>query len=117
MRIGELSARAGVSVRALRYYEEQRLLVPRRSPSGYRIYDESAVDRVGQIQLLYSAGLCSSKIAELLPCVSGDREQVIPGDGLIDSLRIEHARISRQIEEMTDSLRVLEGVIEAGTVR
>lgn len=91
--------------------------MPQRSRSGYRIYGDSAVDRVGQIQLLYSAGLCSSKIAELLPCVSGDRDRVVPGDGLIDSLRVEHDRISRQIAEMTESLRVLERVIAAGTGR
>ncbi|HEY8454664.1 MAG TPA: MerR family DNA-binding transcriptional regulator [Actinopolymorphaceae bacterium] len=59
MRIGELARRTGVSVRALRYYEEQGLLSADRSPNGYREYDESAVDRVDQIQLLYSAGLCS----------------------------------------------------------
>jgi DNA-binding transcriptional MerR regulator len=31
MRIGELAARTGVSVRALRYYEEQELLAPERT--------------------------------------------------------------------------------------
>jgi len=45
MRIGELAARAGVSVRALRYYEEQNLLASVRSPSGQRQYPDSAVDR------------------------------------------------------------------------
>lgn len=34
MRIGEPASRVGVSVRALRYYEEQDLLASARSPSG-----------------------------------------------------------------------------------
>lgn len=43
MRIGELAAKAGVSVRALRYYEEQNLLASERSPGGQRHYPHSAV--------------------------------------------------------------------------
>ena len=33
LRIGEVAAQAGVSVRALRYYEEQGLLEAERTPS------------------------------------------------------------------------------------
>ena len=45
MRIGELSRRAGVSQRALRYYEEQGLLRPARRSSGYREYGPEDVRR------------------------------------------------------------------------
>ncbi|MFC7730192.1 MerR family transcriptional regulator [Actinomadura keratinilytica] len=69
MRIGELARRTGVSTRSLRYYEEQGLLVPDRTPGGQRDYPEQAVDRVIRIQELYAAGLHSKKIAELLPCM------------------------------------------------
>ncbi|SFG86776.1 MerR family regulatory protein [Actinopolymorpha cephalotaxi] len=100
-------------MRALRYYEEQGLLASRRCPNGYREYDESAVARVGQIQLLYSAGLCSSKIVELLPCIRSDGERVIPSAGLVGDLQVERTRILRRIEEMAASLRVLDGVIAA----
>jgi hypothetical protein len=55
----------------------------------------------------------SAKIAELLPCISGNRERLVPSPGLVDSLKVEHRRIQRQIEEMGSSLRVLESVIEA----
>ena len=69
MRIGELAARSGVSPRSLRYYEEQGLLVPTRTPGGHREYPEAASDRVIRIQELYAAGLSSRKIAGLLPCL------------------------------------------------
>ncbi|MFB6640979.1 MerR family DNA-binding transcriptional regulator [Streptomyces chartreusis] len=39
MKIGELSSRTGVSVRLLRYYEEQGLLLSQRTAGGHRSYD------------------------------------------------------------------------------
>lgn len=68
MRIGELAARTGVSVRSLRYYEEQGLLASTRSGSGQRHYTDDQTERVGFIQRLYAAGLSSRTILELLPC-------------------------------------------------
>ena len=38
MRIGELSAAAGVSIRVLRHYEAQGLIQSRRSANNYREY-------------------------------------------------------------------------------
>ncbi|MER5626759.1 MerR family transcriptional regulator [Streptosporangium sp. NPDC002544] len=67
MRIGELARRSKVSTRALRYYEEQGILRSERTPSGQRIYADSAVDRVRLIQHFYAAGLGSRTIATILP--------------------------------------------------
>jgi DNA-binding transcriptional MerR regulator len=69
MRIGEIAHLAGVSNRALRYYEEQGLLTSERTPSGQRTYPESAVERVRLIQQFFTAGLPSRTILQLLPCV------------------------------------------------
>ncbi|MBU5894384.1 MerR family transcriptional regulator, partial [Vibrio cholerae O1] len=69
MRIGEVTRRAGVSVRALRYYEEQDLLRAERSSGGQRRYPDSAVDRVQLIQQLYAAGLPSRSVREVLRSV------------------------------------------------
>ena len=107
MRIGELATEAGVSVRALRYYEEQELLASERTPSGQRIYGNAAVDRVRFIQQLYGAGLSSKAILEILPCVhSGD---VTPQ--LLGRLTTERDRIDRQIAELTATRERLDGVI------
>lgn len=54
MRIGEVAERAGVSTRALRYYEEQGLLESDRTSSGQRSYAEAAVERVQLIQQFLS---------------------------------------------------------------
>lgn len=107
MRIGELADRAGVSVRALRYYEEQHLLGSDRSPSGQRLYDEDAVDRVQLIQNLYSAGLPSRTILELLPCVVTG--EVTPL--LLDRLREERDRIDEQVASLARTRERLDTII------
>lgn len=70
MRIGELATKTGVSIRSLRYYEDQGLLAPARTGSGQRVYDESAPAAVAQIRALLDAGFCSSVIRELLPSLT-----------------------------------------------
>ncbi|XVV12517.1 MerR family transcriptional regulator [Actinoplanes sp. CA-131856] len=112
MRIGELAQRASVSVRALRYYEEQGLLLSDRSPSGQRHYGEPAVDRVQLIQHLYSAGLTSKTIADLLPCV--DAKVSTPESRA--RLTAERDRIDAQIAELTVARNKLDAMIAfAGT--
>ncbi|WP_103343201.1 MerR family transcriptional regulator [Amycolatopsis sp. CA-126428] len=75
MRIGELAARTGVSVRSLRYYEQQGLLTSTRSASGQRHYTADEVERVGFIQRMFAAGLSSSTIADLFPCIDSPGEE------------------------------------------
>ncbi|MFE0719547.1 MerR family transcriptional regulator [Streptomyces rochei] len=111
MRIGELAARTGVSVRALRYYEEQDLLAAERSPSGQRRYPESAVDRVVLIQQLYAAGLSSRTIAELLPCVVDGRAT----PALIERLAAEREQVDRRITDLLHARDRLDSVLTAAT--
>ena len=68
MRIGEVAESSGVSVRALRYYEEQGLLASVRTAGGQRRYTSDAVDRVEWIQMLLGAGLSSATIRDFVPC-------------------------------------------------
>ena len=68
MRISEVSRRTGVSIRSLRYYEQKRLLCPRRLENGYRDMDEEAVQRVQTIQMYLGLGLTTEQIEEILAC-------------------------------------------------
>jgi DNA-binding transcriptional MerR regulator len=111
MRIGELATRTGVSVRALRYYEEQNLLASERSPSGQRHYPDSAVDRVQLIQQLYAAGLPSKSILDLLPCVVNG--EATPE--LLDRLAVERDRIDRHIGDLVSTRDRLDSVITNAT--
>lgn len=112
MRIGELSRRSGVSQRSLRYYEEQALLTPTRLPNGYRDYDERAVTAVRRIQILLSAGLGTSVIAEIIPCTVDDTV-VLSGKcpELIDGLAVERRRISAAISDLAAARDILDSLI------
>lgn len=108
MRIGQLARRSGVSVRALRYYEEQRLLESTRTPGGQRDYPDEALERVQLIQDLYAAGLSSRTVVELLPCVSTG----IATPAMLDQLIIERDRIAARIQDLTRAKTKLGRVIE-----
>ncbi|NRQ32785.1 MerR family transcriptional regulator [Nonomuraea sp. NN258] len=108
MRIGELAAKTGVSVRALRYYEEQHLLVAERSASGQRHYPEDAVERVWLIQQLYAAGLASKSMADLMPCVVTG--EVTPE--LLRRLGGERDRIESRIGELVKARDKLDLIID-----
>lgn len=110
MRIGELAAQAGVSVRSLRYYEEQGLLTSTRSPSGQRHYTDGEVERVRLIQCLYAAGLSSRTIAEVLPCVDSPSER--NSDEAFERLLQERDRISRHIDELLRARDALDLLID-----
>jgi DNA-binding transcriptional MerR regulator len=109
MRIGELADRAGVSVRSLRYYEDQGLLTSSRSPSGQRHYTESEVERVSFIQRLYAAGLSSRTIAELLPCV--DLPSEANTEAALERMAQERDRLSEHIAELSRTRDALDEVI------
>ena len=98
MRIGELASRTGVSIRSLRYYEEQGLLHSSRSGSGQRHYTEEEVDRVAFIQRLYAAGLSSRTIAELLPCVDLPSEE--HSDAALERMAQDRDRLSAHITDL-----------------
>ncbi|MQA32866.1 MerR family transcriptional regulator [Modestobacter roseus] len=110
MRIGEVASRSGVSVRALRYYEEQGLLEAERTPSGQRRYAEEAVGRVRFVQQLYAAGLSSKDVLELLPCVHTG----VATPAMLAHLADQRDRISRQIDELTRARERLEEIIRIG---
>jgi DNA-binding transcriptional MerR regulator len=104
MQIGELSARTGASVRMLRYYEEQGLLEPRRTESGYRTYAESDVDRVARIRCMLSAALPAGVVGKTLRFLDG--RPVIPEEPA-ERARLA-ATLSDELAALTDKIAALE---------
>ncbi|WNV87127.1 MerR family transcriptional regulator [Umezawaea sp. Da 62-37] len=111
MRIGELAAKAGVSVRALRYYEEQGLLVSQRSAGGTRHYPDTAVDQVFMIRQFYAAGLASRSIVAILPHL--DTDGVTPE--VLALLQGERDRVERLLTDLTSVRDRLDSGIATAT--
>jgi MerR family transcriptional regulator, light-induced transcriptional regulator len=62
--IKQAALRAGVSVQVLRAWERRYGIVrPDRTPSGYRLYDEAAIDRVRAMRRLVEEGWAASQAA------------------------------------------------------
>ena len=67
MKIGEVAAATDTTTKTIRYYESIGLLPePPRSTSGYRSYDEAAVDRVRFIRESQASGLSLTEISSIL---------------------------------------------------
>jgi len=72
MRIGELAELAGLSTKTIRYYEDIGILPePERTPSGYRDYDDVALERLRFIKSAQAVGFSLGEIREVL--AFGDR--------------------------------------------
>ena len=106
MRISEVTDRTGIPARLLRYYEEQKLLVPARNASGYRDYSSQDVEVARRIRQLLDAGLSTATIRTVLPCLT---ERA----GRLD-LKREQARIQASIETLAASRDAISSVIAAG---
>lgn len=61
--IGELSARTGVSVSAIRFYEEKLLIEPFRSSGGQRRFLRSSIRRISFIRIAQQLGLSIDDIS------------------------------------------------------
>ncbi|MFC5747315.1 MerR family DNA-binding transcriptional regulator [Actinomadura rugatobispora] len=99
MRIGEVARRAGVSTRALRYYEQQGLITAERDRNGYRIYEPGTVPLVRDIARLLRAGLGSQDVLRFVHCLGGPPAT----DGCGDTLAIFNERLAT-LDERIDAL-------------
>jgi DNA-binding transcriptional MerR regulator len=115
MQIGDFARTAGVSVRAIRYYEELGLISPEgHSIGGFRLYGNENLKRIEVINHLKDLGLTLNEIGGILTAkrtAGGGREAVsflqrTLGDklGLVES---KLAALGRVRTELTGVLRIL----------
>ncbi len=66
LKIGRVSAKTGLSVDAIRFYEKSGLLQrPARTPGGYRLYEEREIADLEFIQKAQQLGFSLNEIREL----------------------------------------------------
>jgi len=71
--IGELAAKAGVTIETIRYYEREGVLPPAmRGANNYRLYSAAQVNRLRFIRRVRDMGLTLAEIRTLLAMVEND---------------------------------------------
>lgn len=113
MRIGELARRTGVSERMLRYYEQEGLLRPARTASGYRDYGEAEFQAARRIRLLSAAGLKLDAIRVMLPCMLNEPPAFEPCQAVKTALRREISKLDEKLRDIGESRRIMAGFLNA----
>src|SRR5215468_6550262 len=83
---GETARRLGVTIKALRVYEREGLVIPHRAESGWRLYGPAQIARLHQIVVLRDLGLSLKSIRKLV----GNRSR------LRDVLRLQREALAAQ---------------------
>lgn len=115
MRIGELAERSGVSERMLRYYEQEGLLRPERTASGYRNYSPTDIKKIERIRLLTTTGLKIESIRVILPCMMGEKEIFEPCPVVKTILEQELKKLNARLNEFTQSKLMVESFLHGVT--
>jgi DNA-binding transcriptional MerR regulator len=125
LRIGELASRSGVARSRIRFYETAGLLAPtERTPAGYRLYGEDAVQALRIITHAQLGGFTLAEIKSLLPepAVGGwDRDELLKAlyrkaaalDDLLEQVtrsRQQVVRVIADIEKKPDDLDCTDNV-------
>lgn len=101
MRIGEVARRAGVSTKALRFYEQAGVLPkPARTASGYRDYDGTALARLQFVKAAQAAGLT---LAEIVQVVAVREAQGPPCAHVLALLDRHAADLAARITDLTEA--------------
>lgn len=110
-RIGEVADRVGLSLRTVRYYEEQGLVVPEsRTEGGFRLYAERQIERLLLVKSMKPLGFSLDEMRELLLA----RETVAePGAGA-GARRAAAATISDFAGRVDERVERLRGDLERG---
>lgn len=97
MKISELAQLTGVSVHALRHYEVLGMIIPSRSPNGYREYADSTRREVIFIAMSRTIGFSLKAIAEQLPAYRAGHLSI---DEMVGSMHSRVKEIDSQIENL-----------------
>ena len=115
MRIGELAAQAGISTKAIRYYEQIGILTPpARTASGYRSYDEAALGRLGFVRAAQAVGLTLGEIRQVVAFRDGGQAPCAHVTDLLQRHAADLDRRIRELQQLRGELRQLAG--RAGTL-
>jgi len=99
--------RLGVSAKALRLYEQRGLVVPSRSPAGWRAYGPDEMARAAEVVALRGLGFSLAQVARVL----GDDPR-----GLEPALAAHQATLEERIRQLSGAAEKVRG-LRAGLVQ
>lgn len=102
--VKEVSEITGISIRALRYYDEIGLLKPTQlTEAGYRLYDNKALEKLQQIMFFRELEIPLIDIKEIMENSNYDKEQILlTQKSLLENKR---NRLNGIIELITDVMK------------
>lgn len=110
--IGEVARRTGISVSAIRFYEDQRLIEPVRTNGNQRRFLRSDIRRLSFILIAQRLGLTLTEIAaELAKLPHGRTPTAKDWEAISAAIR---ARLDEQIAQLTRTRDRLDGCIGCG---
>jgi len=91
-----------ISISKIRYLEDQKLITPRRTPGGYRLYSAGEVQRLRTIlRLQRDEFLPLRVIRQELAAGAGAEEEPVPrGESGADAAEAEHANVASLSAEL-----------------
>ncbi|WP_205744373.1 MerR family transcriptional regulator [Dyella sp. M7H15-1] len=101
MNVSEAARQLGVSIKALRLYEQRGMVNPGRTAAGYRVYGPRDMVRAAEIVALRTLGLSLIQVARVL---DGDSES------LNDALASHEMALDDEIHELIRKLDKIRGI-------
>lgn len=129
--VKEVAELTGTSIRALRYYDEIGILIPAgRSESGYRLYDESNIEKLNAILFLRELDVPIDVIKEIFSSGRKDYKLVLKDyrkkliqkinrlHGLldvVDGMAAEESSVCFDFFRLSDAEKVTESILKSQT--
>jgi MerR family transcriptional regulator, copper efflux regulator len=109
LQIGQVAERTGLSLRTIRFYEENGLVPPTsRTEGGFRLYSDDDVARLEVIKRMKPLGFTLEEMQELLTLLTDLTAR--PDDAtLVDRLRMFHEAATARVRALQEQLAVAEG--------
>jgi DNA-binding transcriptional MerR regulator len=109
LQIGQVAERTGLSLRTIRFYEENGLVRPTtRTGGGFRLYSEDDVARLGVIKRMKPLGFSLGEMQELLTLLA-DLAATPEDPALSDRLRMFHEAATARVTALREQLAIAEG--------
>jgi MerR family copper efflux transcriptional regulator len=106
LKIGELARRAGVTAKAIRFYERKRVLPEaKRAPNGYRLYESDAVEMLGFVKQATGLGLTLAEIKDIIAIRRGGQPPCAHVHRLLSDKAVELDRKLNDLLEVRRRIR------------